>query len=158
MSQSSLIPQRAVELFEQGYNCAQAVFGAFAEEMGMTEKQAVKMVSALGGGLCRMRETCGAVTGGMMALGVLRGYDDPQSDETKMALYARGQRMLTPFKEKFGTFTCKELLDLPMDGALSPIPTPRTAKFYQERPCARFVYEMAKLVEEEIHAEETDGN
>jgi len=158
MSQFSSIPQRAVELFEQGYNCAQAVFGAFAEEMGMTEKQAVKMVSALGGGLCRMRETCGAVTGGIMALGVLRGYDDPKADDEKGALYARGQRMLTPFKEKFGTFSCKELLDLPMDGVVSPIPTPRTAKFYQERPCARFVYEMAQLVEEEIHAEETDGN
>ena len=149
MSQSSLIPQRAVELFEQGYNCAQAVFGAFAEEMGMTEKQAVKMVSALGGGLCRMRETCGAISGGMMVLGALKGYDTPD-DEAKKILYARGQRIMKQFKESFGTLNCLELLKLPKDGALSPIPTPRTREFYQKRPCARFIFEMARLVEEEL--------
>ena len=158
MKDANLVAQRAVELFEEGYNCAQAVYAAFADQMGISEKQAALLASAMGGGLCRMRETCGAVTGGIMVLGVLKGYDDPKADDEKGALYARGQRMLTPFKEKFGTFSCKELLDLPMDGVVSPIPTPRTAKFYQERPCARFVYEMAKLAEKEIHAEEADGN
>ena len=150
MSEYSALAHRAVELFEEGYNCAQAVFAAFAPQMGMTEKQAARMASALGGGLCRMRETCGAVTGGMLAFGVLKGYDDPKDDEVKMNVYANGQKVLVPFKEKFGTFCCAELLNLPADNTHSPIPTPRTAEFYQQRPCARFVYEMAKLVEAEV--------
>ena len=143
------IPEKAAELFLSGYNCAQSVYAAFAPQLGISEKQAAKMASALGGGLCRMRETCGAVSGAMMVLGALKGYDTPD-DNAKKILYARGQRIMKQFKESFGTLRCLELLQLPKDGALSPIPTPRTREFYQKRPCARFIYEMARLLEEEL--------
>lgn len=150
------IPEKAAELFLEGYNCAQSVYIAFAPRMGITEKQAAKMASALGGGLCRMRETCGAVSGGMMVLSALMGYDDPKDDEAKKILYARGQRIMKQFKAQFGTLNCLELLKLPKDGALSPVPTPRTREFYQKRPCARFIYEMARLVEEELRLAEPE--
>ena len=149
------IPEQAAELFLEGYNCAQSVYIAFAPRMGITKKQAAKMASALGGGLCRMRETCGAVSGGMMVLGAIMGYDSPD-DLAKKILYARGQRVMKQFKEQFGTLNCLELLKLPKDGALSPVPTPRTREFYQKRPCARFIYEMARLVEEELSLAEPE--
>lgn len=145
------IPERAAELFMNGYNCAQAVFGAFAERAGIPQDAAAKMASALGGGLCRMRETCGAVSGAMLALGTLAGYSVPGNDEIKMALYARGQRVMKQFKEIYGTLCCRELLGLLENAPLSPVPTPRTAEFYRVRPCARFIYEMARLTEEELN-------
>ncbi|MBE5786543.1 MAG: C_GCAxxG_C_C family protein [Clostridiales bacterium] len=144
-------PEKAVALFQQGYNCAQAVFGAFADEIGISLDTAARMASALGGGLCRMRETCGAVSGGMLALGSLEGYSVPGNDEIKMALYARGQRVMKAFQDIYGTLCCRELLGLLENAPLSPIPTPRTPEFYQQRPCARFIYEMARLVEEELN-------
>ena len=153
MSETVSIPEKAVELFMMGYNCGQAVAGAFAEKMGLTLDQAAQMTSALGGGLCRMRETCGAVAGGMVALGMIAGYSDPEDPMAKQLLYARGQRIMLAFKEKYGTLCCRELLKVPHDQAPSPIPTPRTAEFYQSRPCARVIYDMAKLLEEELNRE-----
>ena len=153
MSMAASIPEKAAELFLEGYNCAQSVYSAFAPLMGITEKQAAKMASALGGGLCRMRETCGAVSGAMMVLGALKGYDIPD-DQAKKILYARGQRIMKQFKESFGTLNCLELLQLPKDSVLSPVPTPRTQEFYQKRPCARFIFEMARLLEEELEKQD----
>lgn len=144
------IPERAVSLFLGGYNCAQAVFGAFAEQMGMETSTAAQMASALGGGLCRMRETCGAVSGGMLALGVLRGYAIPGDDKQKQALYAQGQRVMLAFREKFGTLSCRQLLGISENTPVSSVPTPRTDAFYASRPCARFIREMAALVENEL--------
>ena len=147
------IPEKAAKLFYDGYNCAQAVFGAFADEIGIPMETAAKMASALGGGLCRMRETCGAVSGGMLALGTLQGYDISGDDQIKMALYARGQRVMKAFKEIYGTFCCRELLGLLENAPLTPVPSPRTEEYYKARPCARFIYEMARLVEEELKRE-----
>ena len=157
---TAALPARAVELFQEGYNCAQAVAGAFAEAgyfMGLSFDQAVRLAEGLGGGLCRLRETCGAVSGGMLVLGACYGHNDPEHPQSKMELYAQGQRTALPFQEKFGTFSCARLLHLPPDEAPCPIPTPRTAEFYQKRPCARFIYEMARLVAEEICRQETDA-
>lgn len=153
MNENLTIPEKAAELFVNGYNCAQAVLGAFAPQIGISMEEAAQMASALGGGLCRMRETCGAVSGGMLALGMLKGYSVPGNDEVKMALYARGQRVMKAFQEIYGTLCCRELLGLLENAPLSPVPTPRTEEFYKVRPCARFIYEMARLVEEELQRE-----
>jgi len=153
MNECLSIPERAVELFMKGYNCAQAVLGAFAPQIGISLEEAARMVSTLGGGLCRMRETCGAVSGGMVALGMLAGYAVPGNDEVKMAVYARGQRVMKAFQEIYGTLCCRELLGLLENAPLSPVPTPRTEEFYKIRPCARFIYEMARLTEEELKRE-----
>lgn len=150
MDEAFSIPQQAVNNFMAGYNCAQAVFCAFAQRMGLDQDQAARLASALGGGLCRMRETCGAVSGAMLALGALKGYDDPEDQAAKQFLYARGQRVMLAFKEKYGSLSCRDLLRLPPDTEVSPMPTPRTAEFYQSRPCARVIYEIARLLEEEL--------
>lgn len=148
------IPERAIELFMEGYNCSQAVFAAFAERFGLEESQALRVSAALGAGVARMREVRGAVTGGMLAIGCQYGSVDGPDQAAKQACYARGQRVCLAFQEEYGALLCRDLLNLPPQEGPSPIPTPRTAEFYKARPCARFVYEMARLAEEEIDREE----
>ena len=136
---------KAAELFMQGYNCAQAVAVAFCDLTGLEEKQAAKMASAFGGGMGRLREVCGAVSGMLLVLGILEGYDDPTNDAAKKALYSRVQELAREFREENGSIICRELLDNP---PADPNPTPRTADFYTQRPCARMVLTAARILDE----------
>ena len=135
----------AAELFMQGYNCAQAVAVAFCDLTGLEEKQAAKMASAFGGGMGRLREVCGAVSGMLLVLGILEGYDDPTNDAAKKALYSRVQELAREFREGNGSIICRELLNNP---PADPNPTPRTADFYTKRPCARMVLTAARILDE----------
>ena len=135
----------AAELFMQGYNCAQAVAVAFCDLTGLEEKQAAKMASAFGGGMGRLREVCGAVSGMLLVLGILEGYDDPTNDAAKKALYSRVQELAREFREENGSIICRELLNNP---PADPNPTPRTADFYTQRPCARMVLTAARILDE----------
>ena len=136
---------KAAELFLGGYNCAQAVAVAFCDLTGLEEKQAAKMASAFGGGMGRLREVCGAVSGMLLVLGILDGYDDPTDDAAKKALYSRVQALAREFREENGSIICRELLDNP---PADPNPTPRTADFYTQRPCARMVLTAARILDE----------
>ena len=136
---------KAAELFLGGYNCAQAVAVAFCDLTGLEEKQAAKMASAFGGGMGRLREVCGAVSGMLLVLGILDGYDDPTNDAAKKALYSRVQELAREFREENGSIICRELLDNP---PADPNPTPRTADFYTQRPCARMVLTAARILDE----------
>ncbi len=127
---------KAAELFLQGYNCAQAVAVAFCDVTGLEEKFTARMVSSFGGGMGRMREVCGAVSGMLFVLGQLYGYDTPGDDVSKKALYSDVQALAGQFREQVGSIVCREILKNPPS---DPNPTPRTAEFYQKRPCARMV-------------------
>ena len=139
---------KAAELFEGGYNCAQAVAAAFAGELGLEEKQAAKMVSGFGGGVGRLREVCGAVSGMVFVLSSLYGYDSPDQ-ERQMHTYAMIQAQAEKFRREAGSIICRELLNNPPS---DPKPTPRTPEFYSTRPCTRFVILAATLVEEYLEA------
>ena len=140
---------KAAELFLSGYNCAQAVAVAFHEELGLTEKQAARMASAFGGGMGRMREVCGAVSGMLFVLGTLYGYDTPGDDATKKRLYGDVQALAGAFRAENGHIVCRELLKNPPS---DPNPSPRTAEYYAQRPCARMVMTAARLMEEFLEA------
>ena len=99
--------ERAEILFRQGYNCAQAAFGAFAEEAGLDPDTALRLSSSFGGGLGRLREVCGALSGIEMALGCLYGYDTPETGETKREHYARVQDLAGRFRREFGSILCR---------------------------------------------------
>lgn len=103
----------ALKYFTEGYNCAQSVFAAFHEEMGLDEKTALKMSSAFGGGMGRLREVCGAVSGMFMVLSTLYGYDNAEDGEAKKLLYSRVQALAEEFKKEHGTIICRELLASP---------------------------------------------
>ena len=138
---------KAAELFLEGYNCAQAVTVAFCDVTGPDEKQAAKMVSAFGGGMGRLREVCGAVSGMFFVLGQLYGYDNCDSDENKKELYCRVQALAEQFREQAGSIICRELLKNPPS---DPNPTPRTEEYYKVRPCARMVMLAAELMDKFI--------
>jgi C_GCAxxG_C_C family probable redox protein len=138
--------EKAIELFENGANCAQAVCCAFADLMGLDEKAALRLSAPFGGGLGRQREICGAVSGMCMAAGALYGYDDVKDPVQKAADYARIQELCGKFREMYGSIICRELLGAKRADD-SPNPTPRDAEFYRTRPCARFVGACADILE-----------
>ena len=145
--------QLACKYFTYGYNCAQSVFAAFHEEMGMDEKTVLKMASGFGGGMGRMREVCGAVSAMTMVLSNLYGYNDTDDDEKK-ALYSLVQKCCERFKDEYKTIICKTLLGL--DGEIKPEPTPtkRSEEFYKKRPCLGYVVCAASILSDVISEKE----
>ena len=140
-------PMKAAELFLEGYNCAQAVAVAFCDVTGLDEDFTAKFASSFGGGMGRLREVCGAVSGMFMVLGHLYGYDTPGDDAKKKELYSRVQELAKKFEEINGSIICREILKNPPS---DPNPSPRTAEYYAKRPCARMVMTAAKLIDEFI--------
>lgn len=137
---------RAEELFRQGCNCSQSVFVAFSDVLGMDEKAALRLSSTFGGGMGKLREVCGAVTGAFMVLGVLYGYDDVTSQEEKVRTYKMVQDFAADYKKEKGTIICRELLGL-KEGEDLPEPAIRTEEYYQTRPCIGACRYAAELVE-----------
>ena len=137
----------AAELFLKGYNCAQAVVVAFRDELGLEEEFCAKMASSFGGGMGRMREVCGAVSGMLMVAGLLYGYTQTDDDQKKMAHYALVQELAGKFREQAGSIICREILKNPPS---DPAPTPRTEEYYKQRPCARLVVLATQIMEDYI--------
>ncbi len=142
---------RAYELFKQGYNCSQAVFGAFCEELGVDFETAVKLASGFGGGIGRMREVCGAFSGAVMAASLIYGYSDPKETTEKMELYEKIRSLAGSFSEENGSIICRELLGL-QQAEKSAAPEARTAEYYKKRPCAELCRYSADLLEEFIRS------
>lgn len=141
--------ERAKQLFLEGYNCSQAVLGAFCDECGLDFESAMKLSSSFGGGMGRMREVCGAVSGMFMAAGLLYGYADPKAKEEKTEHYGRIQELAEIFKKENGSIICRELLGL-TEKISSPKPEERTKEYYQKRPCPEMVKMAADILEQYI--------
>ena len=137
----------AEENFRKGYNCAQSVLLAFSDLTGLENDVALRLSSSFGGGLGRLREVCGAVSGGAMVLGLLRGYADPQDNEGKKAHYQLIREFARRFKERSGSIVCRELLSGVRTGAGGD-PEERTAAYYQKRPCPALCRDAARIVDE----------
>lgn len=136
----------AKDYFKEGYNCSQAVFLAFCEELNMDFETAAKLSSSFGGGMGRLREVCGAVSGMFMVAGMIYGYTDPKDQKTKAEHYERIQYLAREFTEKNHSIICRELLGL-KDGIDSPVPEARTAEYYKKRPCSELVGIAADIME-----------
>ena len=136
---------RAVELFKMGYNCAQAVTAAFADEYGYTEEQALKMSASFGGGIGRMRETCGAACGMFILAGLETGSTDAEDRQGKADNYALVQRLAQEFTKENGSLVCAELLGLRERKPQVATPDERTPAYYAKRPCAKMVETAARI-------------
>ena len=128
----------AKQYFKDGYNCAQAVLLTFAPECGLDETSAATMASSFGGGMGRLREVCGAVSGMFLAAGILYGNADPKDGQAKAEHYARIQELAKAFREENGSIVCRELLGL-QEKTQSPVPEERTKEYYKKRPCVELV-------------------
>lgn len=136
--------EKAVELFKSGYNCSQSVVAAFADMYGFTEEQALRMSASFGGGIGRMRQTCGAACGMFMLAGLEKGATEGKDREGKAANYALVQELAGEFKKRNGSLVCAELLGLRKPEG-SSVPEARTEQYYAKRPCARMVEEAARI-------------
>lgn len=146
-------PEKAKQLFTSGYNCSQAVVGAFIDDFAIDFDTAMKLSSSFGGGMGRMREVCGAVSGAFMIAGLKCGYCDPCDKAAKNAHYALIQKIAADFKQQNGSIICRELLEgVGCNGKCQgSVPEDRTAAYYKKRPCAELVYIAAKIVEDELY-------
>lgn len=136
----------AETLFREGYNCAQSVFAAYQDELGIDFDTALKISSSFGGGMGRLREVCGAMTGLFMVAGIKYGYADPDDAGGKAAHYQLIQNLASRFRERYGSIICRDLLQLE-EQVSDPTPEIRTEQYYQKRPCAEYVRFAAGLLD-----------
>ena len=144
--------EKAKAYFEQGYNCSQAVFCAFAEDLGMKRELAAKLSASFGGGLGRLRLTCGCVSGAAMVLGLALGYDPEQSEKDAKAKHYEKVRELTAALEgRNGSLSCRELLAMKgVDASSGGLPEERTEEYYKHRPCISMVVLATNILDRYI--------
>ena len=124
--------EKAKEYFKEGYNCCQAVVLAFCDTVDIDEKTALLIASSFGGGVGRLKQICGAVSGMCIILGLKQGYISPKATDEKMAHYADIRKLVGEFEERNGSFICEKLI---ADG---------------KKPCAELVYDAAEILEKMI--------
>ncbi len=151
--------EKATALFHKGYNCSQAVLCAFSEELGIDDQTALAVSSSFGGGMGRLRQVCGAVSGALMVLGLYYGGFTPGDQRGKAEHYARVQALAKAFEAQSGSIICKELLATHGQTAeVGGIPTLRNEEFYgKRRICADSIALAARLTEQYIHEHPKKG-
>ena len=134
----------AKNYFLEGYNCSQAITLAFSDVLELDKTALLRLSSSFGGGMGRLREVCGAVSGMYIVLGYIRGYSDPSDFDVKKRLYSEIQELAATFRAKYGSIVCRELLSgVPhTDGAA---PEERTVQYYKKRPCGEQI-EYAAII------------
>ncbi len=140
---------KAVEIFEQGYNCSQAVFMAFSDKYGIDTETASKLGTSFGGGMGRLREVCGAVSGMFLVLGMEFPCTDTKDKASKNLNYKMVQKTANVFKAEMGSYICADLLKikhLPQN----PESSERNEAYYKSRPCIKCVRLAAEIVGKEI--------
>ncbi len=143
----------AAELFNSGANCAQAVFVAYCDKTGIEKELALKLSSSFGGGMGKMREVCGALTGAFAVAGALWGYSDLENHKLKTEHYSLVRRIADEFKELHQTINCGELLK-GIANINTNEPAKRDAEYYAVRPCCRFVMDACGILDRIISERE----
>ena len=146
---------RAKELFLAGANCAQAVLCAFCDETKLDMDTSMKIASGFGGGMARMREVCGTVSGMFMAYDMIHGSSSLKDKEAKDLLYKKLQGLAETFRKENSSIICRELLGLasPAHTPDSPVSEARTPQYYKKRPCAELVAMAAGILQAELEKE-----
>ena len=146
--------ERAMELFRKGYNCSQSVVGSCADLFGVDKDLALRMSASFGGGIGRMRLTCGAACGMFMLEGLHSGSTIEGDHAGKAANYAHVQALAQTFKDTYGSITCAELLGLAqVKTDTNPQPEPRTDTYYKKRPCVEMVGNAVRIFLQSIENE-----
>lgn len=144
----------ARQLFLQGYNCTQSVVGAFIDLFGTDRTAAMKLCEGLGGGIGRMRLTCGAVSAMALVAGLKISHGEPGDLKTRGRLYAVIRAMAEEFRALNGSITCADLLGAAMPADNSAMPEERTADYYRRRPCPEKIYQCGLILEKHLFPEE----
>ena len=137
--------QKAVALFQEGYNCSQSGVVAYADMYGFTREQALHMAASFGGGIGRMRETCGAACGMFLLAGLERCAIEGADRAGKAANYALVQELAARFKSECGSMRCGDLLGLSRKEPVVSTPEARTPEYYAKRPCPKMIETAARI-------------
>ena len=137
--------EQAVRNFESGYNCAQSVFLAYADLIGLEQELAQKMSVSFGGGIGRMREVCGGISATAMLAGFKYPVPDTNDLEARTRNYAAVQKAASLFKAQFGSIICRDLLPPEDASTTAPAPSARTTDYYRRRPCGKYIREAARI-------------
>lgn len=148
--------ETAKQYFLQGYNCSQSVLLSFCDELGIDKQTALMLASPFGGGMGRLREVCGTLSGAFMVLGLKRGYSEPKDTHGKARLYKEEQELAAKFKEDNSSIICRELLKLRIQGKDTPTPSERTDDYYKARPCPELCRYTADLLDEFLKSKESE--
>jgi C_GCAxxG_C_C family probable redox protein len=147
---------KAREFFLKGYNCSQSVFCAFSDMYSIPEDLSLKLSASFGGGIGRMRETCGAACGMFMLAGLESGQLDANDNLAKQKNYKLVQDLASKFKKNNGSIICRELLEYKKNQKIVPVPEKRTDDYYKNRPCLRLVESAAEIWSDYINGESFD--
>lgn len=150
--------QRAVDLFLKGYNCSQSVVGAYADLYGFTPEQALRMSASFGGGIGRMRQTCGSACGMFLLAGLETGSVKEGDTAGKSYNYKIVQQLAEEFKKRNGALICSEILGLRKNQTISPEAEERTPSYYKTRPCTRVIENAARIYAEFLTELHKSGN
>ena len=136
---------KAIALFKQGFNCSQAVFAACADLYGISDQSlALRLSASFGGGIGRMRQTCGAACGMFLLAGLQNGSATVGDAEGKKQNYALVQELAAQFQAENGSMICAELLGIAQQPQ-NPTPEARTEAYYQKRPCVEMVASAVRI-------------
>lgn len=152
---------KAAAYFKQGFNCAQSVTAAFADLYGMSEEVALRCSASFGGGIGRMRETCGAACGMFLLAGLETGSVTPHDHAGKSRNYAVVQELAAEFVQQNGALKCADLLRSAAPAAeapASPQAEARTPQYYAKRPCVRIVEEAVRIFAEYLNRSHREGS
>ena len=137
--------ERAVSCFKEGFSCSQALLSTYGTQFGLSRETALKVSGAFGGGMGRRGETCGAVTGAFMLIGLKYGMTEPEDEQTKKKIYSLVNEFVDQFKSRNGSIICKELLgcDISTPDGMSIA----NKKKLFETLCPKFVQDAAEIIE-----------
>ncbi len=137
--------EKARGLFKSGYNCSQAVFMTYADLFDLDQEMAATIAAPLGGGVGRLREVCGTVSGMALLAGFISPAFNPADTDAKAANYALVQHFAEQFRAENGAIVCRQLLGLDHQKD-EPTPEARTPQYYRKRPCGEYVASAARIV------------
>lgn len=142
--------EKAMQSFLDGYNCAQCMMLAFEDMLTIDLDTALKIASPFGGGMGRLREVCGSVSGMFMVFGYINGYNEPDDYEGKKKLYEHIQELARRYEEANGSIICRDLLGLNVKKE-EATPQKRTEAYYKNRPCAEKIGSAAEILQQYLN-------
>lgn len=140
--------EQAVSCFKEGFSCSQALLSIYGVEFGLDRETALKVSGAFGGGMGRMGETCGAVTGAFMVIGLKYGNTRVDDRQAKEKTYSLVKEFVEKFKSRNGSIACRELLGC-------DISTPEGMEIAKEKNlfatlCPKLVSDAAEIIEQTL--------
>lgn len=147
---------QALSLFADGYSCSQSVLKTFAPQFNLDPEVAARLGAPFGGGTARRGETCGAVSGAFMVLGLRFGHTSGSDDASKERTYGGVNDFISLFEERNGSIKCNELLDCDISTP-NGLQSAREAQLFQTQ-CPKFVHDAVEIIKQLVDTNEVNGN